>query len=324
MRKRVEHSPPLAGHYRYRGPLVATAISSGLVGSRSRSSPGRVATEADEFVDLVWTALEGPRTAMMAQLKRQVQLGALAAASPKEIADIFAVWRRTFEAFSTELGGNQPQVAAALETVERAAIDLVKAEEDQRVDVIVVGASAGGIPALRELLDSLDPRLPATLLIAQHLSHSAPSVLPAVLGLHSRITVAYAVDGAAPYLGHAYVAPSGQHLMLENMQLRVVSRPPVHFVRPSADVLFESAAQSCGHRLASVVLSGAGSDAAAGTRRVHDAGGVTFSQDPESAEFRGMPDSAIATNAVDFIEPLPRLAELLERLVFRGRSSIRA
>ncbi len=321
----MELSPPLARRYdRYRGPLVATAISGGLVRARARSSPERVATEADEFLDLVWTAVEGPRAAMMAQLKRQVQLGSLAAASPQEVANILGIWRRTFEAFATELGGEQHQVTDALEIVERAVIAVAKSWEDQRVDVIVVGASAGGIPALRELLDWLDPRLPATLLIALHLSHSAPSVLPAVLGLHSRITIAYAVDGAAPYLGYAYVAPSGQHLMLEDMQLRILKSPPVHFVRPSANVLFESAAKSCAHRLASVVLSGAGSDAAGGTQRVHDAGGITFCQDPESAEFRGMPDSAVATNAVDFVARLPRMAELLERLIFKGRSSIRA
>src|SRR5260370_37106012 len=96
--------PPLARRYdRYRGHLVATAISGGLVRARARSSPERVATEADEFLDLVWSAVEGPRSAMMSQLKRHVRLGALAAASPPEVAHVLGIWRRTFPAFSTHL-----------------------------------------------------------------------------------------------------------------------------------------------------------------------------------------------------------------------------
>src|SRR5262249_41675079 len=147
LRKQVELGPQLATRFeRFRGPLIATAIGGGLARARARSSPERVASEADEFLNLLWTAVEGPRSAVMAQLKRQLRTGALAAASPEEVTTILAIWRRTLEAFSSELGDSQHRVTDALETLETAALQAAKLWQDERIDMIVVGASAGRDP----------------------------------------------------------------------------------------------------------------------------------------------------------------------------------
>src|SRR5205807_3722319 len=123
------------------------------------------------------------------------------------------------------------------------------------------------------------------------------------------------------YLGHAYVAPPASHLVITDGRLDLVDGPPVHFVKPSADVLFESAALAFGPRLMSVVLSGSGVDGAAGTRAVHDHGGITLTQEPESVDFRGMPEAAIATGSVDYVGNLQRLGSIIERLVLEGKNA---
>jgi two-component system chemotaxis response regulator CheB len=142
-----------------------------------------------------------------------------------------------------------------------------------------------------------------------------------VLARHIPISVSAAVDGGALHLGSAHVAPPGWHLVVAGGALRLLDAPPVRFVKPSADVLFGSAAAAFGRRLASVVLSGTGSDGAAGSGLVRKYGGTTFAQDPGEAEFGGMPAAAIATGDVQHVLPVSDLARVLGRAVLRGRTA---
>ena len=119
--------------------------------------------------------------------------------------------------------------------------------------------------------------------------------------------------------GTAYLAPPDQHLLVtQDGRLRLSHADPVHFVRPSADLLFESGAESFPGRAIGVVLTGTGSDANMGVRALQRTGGTVIVQDPDSAEFAGMPQAAIATGGVDFVLPLEEIAPALVELVERG------
>lgn len=324
--KRTAQPPGLVAllqkHYRV---LAANAIAGGLAGVRPRSAPARVDREARRFTELVCFMLAHPGSARLARVvSEEVHVGSLAAAAPDEVATVFQVWRRALEAFLAGIGGAERarMLARGLSELEQRAVEESRRWQNDRIDVVVIGASAGGIQALNGLLAALDPDLPATLIVVQHVAPATPSLVPTILARGTRLTMAHAVEGAGLYMGHAYVAPPGRHLVVDSGRLHLVDGPPVHFARPSADVLFESAAQTFGRNLLSIVLSGSGADGATGTRAVHERGGVTFAQSPDSAEFRGMPEAAVATGTIDLMAPIPALAETLQRLVRVGRRVI--
>jgi two-component system chemotaxis response regulator CheB len=137
-----------------------------------------------------------------------------------------------------------------------------------------------------------------------------------------RVAVTHAVDGASLWLGYAYVAPPGRHLVVDRRAVHLVVGPPVHFAKPCVEGLFESAAEMFGQRLAWVVLSGTGADGATGARAVREQGGVTFAQRPEGAEYPGMPEAASATGAVDRVLSLGDLGAALRRLATDGRAAL--
>jgi len=302
--------------------LAASAISAGLWRVRSRSSPERLAREARQFVRLVAHALLHRDIA--AAILAEVQTGAFACASPDEIGRVVEVWRGALRSSLSSLASLDPgrHVAEVLERIRDRAVASCRRWERERIDVVAVGASAGGLSGMGELLERLDAWVPATLILVLHVSPRGPSLVPAVLGRRAPVAVAAAVDGAALHLGQAFVAPPGHHLVVRGGVLRLVDGPPVHFVKPSADVLFESAAEACGQHLASVVLSGTGADGATGTRAVREHGGITFAEDPRTAEFSGMPEAAVATGTVDRALPIPRLGEALRRVLVQGRSAL--
>lgn len=178
--------------------------------------------------------------------------------------------------------------------------------------IVVVGASAGGLNALQQVLEGLPASFPAPLVIVQHLDRQHRSLLAEILARHTEMPVAEATDGAQLQAGTVTIAVPDRHLLVDaSGALQLTQTELVHFVRPSIDVLFESAARSHGDGCIGVVLSGTGRDGAAGVEAIRDGGGTVVVQDPETAEFPAMPEAAIETGAADAIVHLEAIAPAL-------------
>jgi two-component system, chemotaxis family, protein-glutamate methylesterase/glutaminase len=188
------------------------------------------------------------------------------------------------------------------------------AAERPRFHMVVVAASAGGLSALAVVLARLPADFPVPIAIVQHLDPDRHSLLAEILGRRTSLVVKEAAADEVFAKGIAYVAPPGHHLLVAAGGIAALTHTArVHFVRPSADRLFQSVAISCSPAIA-VVLTGTGTDGAAGVTAIKTAGGVAIVQDLATSAFAGMPQAAIDTGAVDFVLPLddigPRLVEL--------------
>jgi two-component system chemotaxis response regulator CheB len=184
-----------------------------------------------------------------------------------------------------------------------------------RVDAVVIGASAGGIEALTVLLPALSPGLRTPVFIVIHLPRDKPSVLAEIFARKCAAPVREAQDKEGVSPGTVYFAPSNYHLLLDQgPQLSLSADDPVHYSRPSIDVLFESAADVYGDRLLGVILTGANDDGAAGLAAIHDAGGVTIVQQPETARAPHMLRSALKLRPANWVLPLDEIASLLRTL----------
>ena len=182
--------------------------------------------------------------------------------------------------------------------------------------VIGVASSAGGIRSLLALTAGLPPAFPAGILIAQHLGPAPSSKLARVLARSCSLPVRAAVDGEAVAPGVVVVCPTGAHIAVEpGPRLCLKWEGPLHFVRPSADLLFESVAAAYGERAIAVVLTGTGHDGSMGVTAVKKRHGTVIVQDEGSSEFFGMPSAAIKTGAVDFILALDEIPGALQTLV---------
>jgi two-component system chemotaxis response regulator CheB len=181
-------------------------------------------------------------------------------------------------------------------------------------DIVVVGASAGGIEPLRVLTAGLVQDLPAAVLIVQHVGAASPSLLPDILVRGIRLVMVFAKDAESVEQGRIYVAPPDRHLLLERGVLRLQQGARQNRHRPAIDALFRSAAQAYGARVIGVILSGSLDDGAAGLRAIKDAGGVALVQDPKEATFPGMPQSALAMVRVDHCLPVRELSRLVNEL----------
>lgn len=181
-------------------------------------------------------------------------------------------------------------------------------------DIIVIGASAGGVMALSELVAALPANLPAAVFIVLHIPSNAPSLLPAILARESRIAVDHAVDGEIIRRGRVYVAPPDHHLLIEEDRVKLVRGPKENLHRPSIDALFRSAARWAGPRAIGVVLTGARDDGKVGMRAIQKRGGITIVQDPAEAPFPSMPLSVMQDIEVDFSLPLREIAPSLNEL----------
>jgi two-component system chemotaxis response regulator CheB len=181
-------------------------------------------------------------------------------------------------------------------------------------DVVVVGASAGGVEALRELASRLPPGFPASVFVALHMGAGAESVLPEILTRCGPLEAVHATDGTAIVPGRVYVAPPDRHLLLEVGRMRVRVGPRRNHHRPSIDTLFESAGQAYRERGSAVVLSGSLDDGTAGLIAVKRAGGSTLVQDPAEATWPEMPRNALARAPVDYCLPIAGIAETLASL----------
>ena len=194
--------------------------------------------------------------------------------------------------------------------------ELVQPIFDDAFDIVAIASSAGGVTALSELLAELPSSFPSTILIVQHLSPNYVSHLAEILARKAQLPVKPAENGEKARPGTIYVAPPDQHLLISaDRTLSLTQTELVHFLRPSADVLFKSIAAAYGKRAIAVVLTGTGTDGAMGVKAIHQTGGKVIVQDPQTAEFNAMPKNAIATGSVDFILPLPEIAEKLIFLV---------
>lgn len=183
-------------------------------------------------------------------------------------------------------------------------------------DIVAVASSAGGLPALTHLVSALPADFPATLVIVQHLDPRHRSLMADILSHHTALTVKQAQEGDLLTAGIVYIAPPNHHLLVNSDgTLSLNQSEMVHFLRPSADLLFESVAASYKDRAIAVVLTGTGSDGAMGVTAIKKMGGTVIAQDEESSQFFGMPSATINTGTVDFILSLDEIPPALLRLV---------
>lgn len=183
-----------------------------------------------------------------------------------------------------------------------------------RRDILVVGASAGGVEALRILVGGLPASLPVAVFVVLHLSPYERSHLPAILARGSRLPVQAARDGMPITPGQVYVAVPDFHLLLERNQVRTTRGPRENRARPAVDVLFRSAAYHHGPRVIGIVLTGNLDDGTAGLWAVKDRGGIALVQSPQDAPFPSMPESALQHVAVDQVLPVSAMAAALADL----------
>ena len=169
---------------------------------------------------------------------------------------------------------------------------------------------------MTQLLGRLPARLGAIIVIVQHLDPRHRSLMPQVIGRQSRLPVMHAEEGLKLLADHIYLAPPNQHMLINRKgTLTLTDTELVNFVRPSADLMFESVAAAYGDRAIAVVLTGSGHDGAMGVTAIKQRGGTVIAQDEASSEFFGMPSAAIATGAVDFVLPLGEIAPGLMALL---------
>ena len=181
-------------------------------------------------------------------------------------------------------------------------------------DIIVVGASLGGVEALPLVIGSLPPGLSAAILVVLHMHPSSPGRLAALLRRTSRMPVANAVDGETIRSGQVYVAVPNQHLMIEDRRIRLSRGPRESHARPAIDVLFRSAAQEFGERVIGVLLTGTLDDGTAGLWAIKDRGGIAVVQAPDEAPYASMPRNALRHVRVDHVLKISEMAPVLERL----------
>lgn len=181
-------------------------------------------------------------------------------------------------------------------------------------DIIVVGASAGGVEALRVLVGGLPESLPAAVLIVMHTSPEGPYLLPDILGRSSALEVSRPREGDLIERGKLYVAPPGHHLLVKGARINLSNGPKENRSRPAIDPLFRTAALAYGPRVVGVILTGMLDDGTAGLCAVKERGGIAVVQDPDDALYSSMPRSAIRHVSCDYILPTSQIASLLTRL----------
>lgn len=185
----------------------------------------------------------------------------------------------------------------------------------REIDAVVIGGSAGGLEAMLRILSGLPAGYRLQLIALLHLPGNGDSKLAEVLGARLAIPVEEAADKAHITPGTLYIASGGYHLLVEQDHSFALScEAPVHYSRPSIDVLMESAADAWGSRLAGILLTGANDDGADGLARIGEQGGLTVVQDPHEAAIPTMPRAAMKRRPPDLVLPLDRIRALLLEL----------
>src|SRR3954447_6822600 len=181
-------------------------------------------------------------------------------------------------------------------------------------DIIVIGASAGGIDAITRLVCGLPPDLDAAVFIVLHMAPTFPRVLAQRLAKIGSLPAADAVDGETIRPNRIYLCVPDRHLLVAGDKIRLSRGPKENHSRPSVDALFRSAAYSCGARVIGVVLTGQLDDGTAGLWAIKDRGGRAIVQDPAEAAYRSMPQSALKQNAVDYTLEVADMGAVLHLL----------
>ena len=185
-------------------------------------------------------------------------------------------------------------------------------------DIIVVGASAGGVIALTELVKALPSSLDASIFIVLHTSPYSPSLLPKILSTAGTLNATHALDGQVFEKGKIYIAPPDHHLLLERGSRMVVKKgPKENLFRPSVDALFRSAAYVYGPRVIGIILSGLLDDGTSGMWTVKRSGGLTILQSPEEAQYSSMPMNVLQYVDVNYITTTREMGALLATLVLQ-------
>ena len=187
----------------------------------------------------------------------------------------------------------------------------LQAPATRDIDAVAIGASAGGVEVLSVLLSALPASCRASFFIVVHIPRERPSLLADVFGAKCALPVREAEDKEPVQPGTVYFAPPDYHLLLDRGPvLALSSDEPVHFSRPSIDVLFDSAADIYGERLLGLILTGANQDGAEGLAAVGRAGGRTVVQEPSGAAVPFLPEAALQEGPVDFVLSLAQLQEV--------------
>jgi two-component system, chemotaxis family, protein-glutamate methylesterase/glutaminase len=194
-----------------------------------------------------------------------------------------------------------------------------------RVDIIVIGASTGGPDALSSIVAALRSDLSVPILVVQHMPPLFTRLFAARLDRSSPLQVYEAVDGQRVEAGHIIVAPGDQHLTVRrqgvDVRVRLTQDPPENYCRPSVDVLFRSAAAVYGAGVVACVLTGMGRDGAKGAERVRAAGGRVVVQDEASSVVWGMPGAVVAADAATDVVPLRQIADRLQGAIGNRRAA---
>jgi two-component system, chemotaxis family, protein-glutamate methylesterase/glutaminase len=182
-------------------------------------------------------------------------------------------------------------------------------------DVIVIGASAGGVEALIQLFSAFPRKFPAIIAVVIHRSPIYNLHLSTVLGRHATIPVREPEPNETLAEGTIYLAPRDHHMLLKGKQIELNRGPKEHFTRPAVDPLFASVAQQYGRRVIGVLLTGSGDDGVAGLIAIKHQGGLALVQDPRDAKMPMMPMNALRYDHVDLVLPLAAIPAALDKLV---------
>lgn len=181
-------------------------------------------------------------------------------------------------------------------------------------DIVVIGASAGGVTALIELVKSIPENFAGSIFVVLHIPSSSPSNLPGILKRAGLLNAVHPKDGEKIKPGKIYVAPPDHHILLEGTRVLVKKGPEENRFRPSIDALFRSAAYVYGPRVVGVVLSGLLNDGTSGLWSIKRLGGVTIIQEPEDADYPSMPLNVLEYVKVDHTVPASKMGGLLNKL----------
>jgi two-component system, chemotaxis family, protein-glutamate methylesterase/glutaminase len=196
-----------------------------------------------------------------------------------------------------------------------AASDGNPAGKARRRDLVVIGASAGGVDALQDVVAQLPPEFPAAVLVVLHVASAGTSVLPQILSRSGPLPAAFAEDGEPLMRGQIYVAPPDHHMLVHGSHVELTQGPRENGNRPAIDPLFRSAARAGDGRCIGVVLSGLLDDGASGLRFIKDHGGSAVVQSPDEALFPNMPRAALALAPVDRVAGAAEIATALCELI---------
>lgn len=189
--------------------------------------------------------------------------------------------------------------------------------------IVVIGASAGGVPALRSLVAGLKTPLPAPVLVVLHIG-ALPSELPFLLNAAGVMPAKHGEEGEAIRPGQIYVAPPDRHMIVVDGHIRLPRGPKENWARPAIDPLFRSAAEGFGRRAIGVILTGNLNDGSAGLYELKRRGGIAIAQDPEDAAHSDMPASAAAHVDLDYCLPLAEIPGLLAKLLNEEEGAVTA